>query len=181
MAHLNFILAAAGNPVTELAVEFGVQWTLLFAQVFSFAVVALALWKLAFKPVLATLDERQSKIEDGLRYAGEMKTKLAEAEREHAETIKQAQIEAQKIIEETRVTAKDYFDKQTQEAAARVEAMMKKSEEAIAQERKKMLEEVRQEITRLVIDTSTRVLSRELTPEERSRYSASAARELANV
>ncbi len=181
MIHTDFILAAAGNPVSNLAAEFGVQWQYLIAQMVSFAIVAFGLYKFAFKPVISTLDSRQKKIEEGLRYADEMKTKLAEAERQQAETIKKAQLEAQQIIEDTRRSAKEYFEKQTQDATAKVELMMKKSEQATELERKKMLAEVREEIARLVVLTSSRVLSRELTPEERSRYSESAAKELANV
>ena len=181
MIHHTFILAASENPVANLAEQFGIQWAYLFAQMFSFAVVAFLLYKLAFKPVISTLDQRQKKIDDGLRYADEMKTKLAEAERQQTETIKKAQLEAQQIIEDTRRSAKEYFEKQTQEATAKVEMMMQKSEQAIELERKKMLAEVRDEISRLVVLTSSRVLSRELSPDERSRYSESAAKELANV
>src|SRR5690606_18588589 len=106
MIHTDFILAAAGNPVSNLAAEFGVQWQYLIAQMFSFAIVAAGLYFFAFKPVISTLDSRQKKIDDGLRYADEMKTKLAEAERQQAETIKKAQLDAQQIIEDTRRSAK---------------------------------------------------------------------------
>jgi F-type H+-transporting ATPase subunit b len=181
MIHHHLILAAAANPVARIADQFGVQWPYLFAQIVSFAVVAFLLYKLAFKPVIATIDERQKKIEDGLRYAEEMKVKLAESERQQTETLKQAQLQAQQVIDEARRSAKDYYEKQTQEAAAKVELMMKKSAEATELERKKMLAEVRQEISRLVVLTSSRVLSRELTPQERSRYSETAGKELANV
>jgi len=177
----SLILAAAENPVVRLADQFGIQWPYLFGQIISFAVVAFLLYKLAFKPVLATLDERQHKIESGLKHAEEMKANLAASERQQADTLKQAQLEAQKIIDEARRSAKEYFEKQTQEAAAKVELMMKKSHEATELERKKMMAEVREEIARLVVLTSSRVLSRELTPEERSRYSDSATRELANA
>ena len=55
----------------------------------NFGIVATALYVLAIKPVAKTLDERQQ-IADGLQYAEEMKTQLAEAERERAEKIKEA-------------------------------------------------------------------------------------------
>lgn len=181
MIHDILILGAAESPIGRIADQFGVAWPYLFAQIVSFAVVAFLLYKLAFKPVIATMDERQHKIESGLKYADEMKTKLADSERQQAETLKQAQLEAQRIVDDARKSAKDYFEKQTQEAAGKVELMMKKSHEATELERKKMLAEVREEIARLVVLTSSRVLSRELTPEERSRYSESAGKELANV
>ena len=76
-----FNVLAAAAPSAEGGVagimhEFGVEWPFFIAQVVSFSVVAFLLYKFAFKPVLATIDERQSKIEDGLNYADEMKAKL---------------------------------------------------------------------------------------------------------
>jgi len=44
-----------------------------------------------------------------------------------------------------------------------------------------MLAEARTEIARLVVETTQRVLSKELSEADRSRYNESAARELTNV
>ncbi|HLS27540.1 MAG TPA: ATP synthase F0 subunit B, partial [Opitutales bacterium] len=62
MIHTHLLLAASDNPVTNLANQFGVDWPLLLAQVFSFAVVAYLLYRFGFKPVIATMDERQKAI-----------------------------------------------------------------------------------------------------------------------
>jgi len=168
---------AAGEAVS-LPEQFGIDLPYLIAQIFSFAIVAFLLYKFAFKPVLTTLDERQSKIEDGLRYTEEMKVKLAEAEAQHAATLKAAALEAQKIIHEARDTGKEMIERQTQEAAERAEQMISKAEQAIALEQKKMLADVREEIARLVVMTTSKVLSRDLSEAERTRFVASAAEEL---
>lgn len=178
MIQQHLILAASSNPVTELAGQFGVQWSFLFAQIFSFAVVAYLLYRFGFKPVLSTIDERQKKIADGIQYAEEMKAKLAEAEKQHQETLKNAAAQADKIIGEARDTATALIDKQTKEATQRSEEIIRKGQESIELDRKKMLAEAREEIARLVVLTSSRVLSRELSEEERSRYGSAAAKEL---
>ena len=176
------ILAAAaphavGEPVS-LTQQFGIDLPYLIAQIISFAIVAFLLYKFAFKPVLATIDERQSKIEDGLNYADEMKAKLADAETQHTARIKEASLEAQQIIHEARETGKEMIDKQSLEATERAEQMIANAEQAIELERKKMVADVREEITRLVVLTTSRVLSRDLSDDERSRYVASASQEL---
>lgn len=181
MIHQYLILAATDNPVSQLAEQFGVQWSLLFAQIFSFVVVAILLYKLAFKPILATIDERQQKISEGLKYAEEMKVNLAESERKQEETLRNASIQAQKMIDEARATAKELLEKQSREATERAEQILRKAQEASELDRKKIMAEARAEIARLVVSTSSRVLSRELTDDERVRYSESAGRELANV
>jgi F-type H+-transporting ATPase subunit b len=150
----------------------------IHAQIISFSVVAFLLYKFAFKPVLATIDERQAKIEDGLNYAEEMKAKLADAETQHAARIREASLEAQQIIHEARETGKEMIEKQTREATERAEQTIANAEQAIELERKKMLADVREEIARLVVLTTSRVLSRELSTDERSRYVSSATQEL---
>ncbi len=168
---------AAVEPVS-LVQQFGIDLPYLIAQIVSFSVVAFLLYKFAFKPVLATIDERQAKIEEGLNYAEEMKAKLAETEVQHAAKIKEASLEAQQIIKEARDTGKEMIEKHSQEATERAEQLMAKAEQAIELEHKKMLVDVREEIARLVALTTSRVLSRDLSEDERSRYVASATQEL---
>lgn len=178
MIHTHLILAASDNPVAQLAEQFGVDWPFLFAQIVSFAVVAFLLYRFGFKPVLVTLDERQKKIAEGIQYSEEMKIKLADAEKQHQETLKKASLEAQKLVDEARATSKELIEKQTREATERSEEIIRKGQESIELDRKKMLAEAREEIARLVVLTSSRVLSRELSEEERSRYGGAAAQEL---
>lgn len=144
----------------------------------NFCLVAAALYYLAVKPVAKTLDERQQKIADGLQYAEEMKTQLAEAERERAEKVKEAAQEAQRILSEAREQSKQMIEQKTHEAAAQAEAIIRKASEATELERQKMLSDVRQEVARLVVTTSAKVLSRELSDEDKQSFSESAAKEL---
>jgi len=168
------------NKLTMITKKFGVELPTLIAQMVNFCLVAFVLYKFAVKPIAATLDERQQKIADGLQYAEEMKTQLAEAERERAETVKKAAIDAQRILTESREQSKEMIEQKTQEAAAQAEAIIRKASEATELERKKMLSDVRQEVARLVVATSSKVLSRDLSDTEKSNFSESAAKELAS-
>ena len=171
----------ASGSITKIFQEFGISWPLILAQVLSFSIVAFVLWKFAFKPVLATLDERQHKIESGLKYAEEMQAKLAAAQQESAAIIKKSQTEATRIIDDARKSAKDFLDKQTQEASAKASDMLVKAQQAIELEHKKMLSDARTEIARLVVLTTERVLAKKLTDADRSAYNEAASRELTSV
>lgn len=177
------ILAAAteahgDGKVEALMTRFGVEWPYLTSQIISFSVVAFLLYRFAFKPVLNTLEERKTKIADGLRYTEEMKAKLDEAEKQRAETMRKASVEAQKIVDEARAAAKSVVERETQQAVQKAQDIVSKAEEAIELDRRKMLAEARDEISRLVVSTASKVLSRELGSDERRRYAESAAREL---
>jgi len=167
------------SKITMITEKFGVSVQTLIAQMLNFGIVAAALYFLAVKPVAKTLDERQQKIADGLQYAEEMKTQLAEAERERAEKIKEAAQEAQRILSEAREQSKEMIEQKTQEAAAQAEAMIRKASEATELERQKMLSDVRKEVARLVVATTSTVLSRELSEAEKQSFADSAAKELA--
>lgn len=175
--------AATGEAsgITKVLSDFGINLPGLLAQVLSFSIVAFVLWKFAFKPVLATLDERQKKISSGLDYADEMKAKLAAAAQESAAVIKQSQVEASRIIEDARKSAKDFTDKQTQEATARANDILTKAQQALELEHKKMLADARAEIARLVVTTTERVLAKKLSDADRAAYNDAASRELTNV
>ncbi|MEO6002799.1 MAG: F0F1 ATP synthase subunit B [Opitutus sp.] len=171
----------AASGLTKITQDFGISVPDILAQILSFSVVAFVLWKFAFKPVLATLDERQQKIASGLSYAEEMKRKLQAASEESSAILKKAQIEAGRIIDEARKSAKDHLEKQTQEATAKVTDVLAKGQQAIELEHRKMLADARSEIARLVVTTTERVLAKRLTDADRAAYNDAAARELTNV
>ena len=181
LAEVSGQAAAAPSAITKITQDFGVSVPLILAQVLSFSIVAFVLWKFAFKPVLATLDERQQKIESGLKYAEEMQAKLAAAQQESAAIVRQANTEASRIIEEARKSAKDVLDKQTQEASAKAGDMLVKAQQSIELEHKKMLADARTEIARLVVVTTERVLAKKLTDADRSAYNDMASRELTGL
>jgi F-type H+-transporting ATPase subunit b len=127
------------------------------------------------------MEERNAKIASGLKHAEDMQAKLAAAQQESAAIVKKSQVEATRIIEDARKTAKDYVDKQTQEAAAKATDILTKAQQSIELEHKKMLADARSEIARLVVTTTERVLAKKLSDADRASYNDSASRELTSV
>ena len=168
------LLGAEAGMVDEIAKKFKVSWPTLIAQMINFLIVAFILNKFAIKPILKTYDERQKKIADGLQYAEEMRAQLLEAEKERHEKIKEAAAEAQRILHEARGQSKALLEQKVQEASLQAEALIRKAGEATELERQKMLTEVKQEVARLVVDTTAKVLDRELSVSDRERYANSA-------
>jgi len=161
--------------------KFGVEWQFVIWQFISFAILASVLYQFAIKPIIATVDERNAKIAEGLKNAAATTAKLAQAQQDAAAIAKQAQVEAAKFAEEARKTAREFLDAQQKDATARANELIVKAQQAIALEHKKMLEEARLEVARLVVTTTQRVLAKELSDAERARYNAAAARELAEI
>ncbi|OAM86978.1 F0F1 ATP synthase subunit B [Termitidicoccus mucosus] len=172
------IAAGLSDTITQIAHQFGIDIPLLVAQIICFSIVAFLLWKFAFKPVLATLDERQKKIADGLDYAEKMKAELAAAQARSEEIFRDASLKAQQIMADAQKTAKDFADAQQKEAIEKAGDILAKAQQAVELEHKKMLADARGEITRLVVATTERVLARKLTDADRASYNEAASQEL---
>ncbi|AWI08254.1 ATP synthase F0 subunit B [Ereboglobus luteus] len=166
--------------ITQIIHKFGIDWPNLTAQIVSFSVVAYILWRFAFKPILATLDTRQKKIDEGIKYAEQMKAELAASQQKQEAILREAQTKAQQIIADTQKTAKEYADKQQQEAVVRAADIVAKAQQAVELEHKKMLADARGEIARLVVATTERVLAKRLSDEDRAAYNATASESLIN-
>lgn len=184
-ATTNAVAAAPSSglseTITKIAGDFGVTIPGVLAQVVNFSIVAAILWFAAFKPVMASIQERQEKIQAGLKYAEDMKAQLAAAQQESAGVIKNAHVEATRLIEESRRTAKEVIEKSQKEAIERANDLIKKAQQAIELEHRKMLAETRTEIARLVVATTERVLSKRLSDSDRAAYNEAAARELTSA
>lgn len=172
---------AEAGGVTKIFSDFGINAPAILAQIINFSVVAFILWRFAFKPVMASIQERQEKIQAGLKYAEDMKAQLAAAQQESAALIKTAQLEANKIIDDARRTAKEVSDRAAQEATERANGLISKAQQAIELEHKKMLADARTEIARLVVTTTERVLAKRLSDGDRAAYNEAAAKELTSV
>lgn len=171
--------AAAGEA--SIVEKFGIEPKYVVMQVISFLILFAVLYFFGIKPTVATMEQRNKKIEGGLKHAEEMQAKLAAAAQESAQIVKNAQVDAQKIVDEARKSAKDFVDKQQAEAIQRSAEMIAKAQQSIELEHKKMLNEARGEIARLVVTTTERVLAKKLTDADRAAYNDTAAKELASL
>ena len=176
-----FLAAAQGAAQPGIVETFGLETKYIIMQVISFLVVLAVLYKFGIKPVTATMEERNRKIEAGIRHAEEMQAKLAAAQQESAAIVRQANTEAARIVEDARRSAKEFLDRQTQEAAGKAADLLAKAQQAIELEHRKMLADARAEVARLVVTTTERVLARKLSDADRASYNEAAARELSGV
>ena len=87
-----FLLAdtSGGGQLEEIARTFGVDWPHLTAQIISFCIVCALLYRFAYRPVLAMLEERRKRIAEGLASAAKSKAELARTEAKQREMLEQA-------------------------------------------------------------------------------------------
>jgi F-type H+-transporting ATPase subunit b len=179
---MNLIIAASSGGITDIlrdtAETFGWNWKLFLSQVISFCIVAYLLQRFAYKPILAVLEERRRKIEEGQINAEKIKKELAQAEKRYQEIIAKANADAQKMIEEARDSAAHLSDRKQQDAIGAAEQIIAKAREAAALEHDRTMESLKHELGRLVVDTTAKVTGKVLTQEDQRRLQEEAAREV---
>jgi len=91
-------LASLADTAQGIVDTFGIDWPMLIAQAINFLIVALVIWKFAFKNILSTIKEREKQISDSLNNADRIKLELEETEKQQQETLQEASLAAKKKL-----------------------------------------------------------------------------------
>src|SRR5205085_6082881 len=100
------------------------------------------------------------------------------AEQRHAEIVRQANGEAQKMIDEPRSSASIVAERKQQEAIAAAEQIIAKAREASTLEHERTMAQLKRELGRLVVDTTAKVTGKVLTSDDQRRLQEEATRTL---
>jgi F-type H+-transporting ATPase subunit b len=185
MTVVHFLAAAAaeapatGNPLVDIPNQFGLNAWGFVCQVISFGIVAFLLYRFAYHPILAVLEERRKRIEDGLANATKVEQKLAEAQVASQAILSRANDEATRMIEEARAAAKQVSERENQRAVAQAGEIIQKAREAGEAEQKRLMAELKKELSRLIVETTARVTGKVLTSGDQKKITEEATRELA--
>ena len=176
------LFGSIGSDLSQMAQDtagrFGVDWAHFISQCISFAIVAFLLQRYAYKPILTMLEERKKRIKEGLDNADKIKQELANTQTKTHEIMVQAGQQAAKMIEEARAAAAKVQEQETQKAIAAAQAIVDKARQATQAEHARMLTELRREVGRLVVDTTTKVTGKVLTLDDQKRLVEETSREL---
>ena len=171
--------AESGGRIGEIASTFGVDWPHLMAQIISFCIVCALLQRFAYKPVLKILQDRRQQIAQGLADAEKMRADLAQTQLRRQEMLMQADAQATQMLDEAHAAAARTQQQETQKAIAAAEQIIVKARESVEQEHARMLAELKRELGRLVVQTTARLTSKILSPEDQRRLAEEASRQLA--
>lgn len=155
--------AQASPSVTEL---FGLNWKLFIAQLVNFGIILFVLWKWVFGPVGKKLQERTDKIEKSLQQAKEIEEKHRAAEQHRIMEIEKARKEAGEIVEKAQKAANQTKEQIMAEAKQASEKLIEQTKQQLADEKNKLLREVREEAANLVVLATEKLLRSKLDPHK---------------
>ena len=174
--------AESTDPVADiinLFGSFGVDKPHLIVQIVNFTILAFVLYRFAIKPALGQLEERIRQAEQLQKDRSAAEAQLASAQKTAEAKLVAASEEATKILADARNSAKATIEASRAEAQAAQTEVIAKATAAIEADRVKMMNEVRGEVSRLVVETAAKVLEQNLDDSMRGRLNEAAVKQLA--
>ncbi len=140
-------------------------WTMIFAWC-NLLILYLFLKKLLFKPLKNMIDSRQKEIDDMYSSAEEAKTSADEMKAEYEEKISHANEESEEILRSAVRRAQLKEEEILREAGAEAARTLERAEEQIELEKKRALNEVKDEVSAMAIGIASAVIERDVDERE---------------
>ncbi len=136
-------------------------WTIL-----TFLVLVALLAKFAWRPLLEALERRRATIARSLEDAQKARQELERLQRESAEMMRQARVEAESIISRSRSDAEALREELKQKSRAEAAAIVKNAEKQIQMETARAVQQIRNEAVELSVAIASKILKRQVSKED---------------
>ena len=136
-------------------------WTFL-AQICNLMIQLVIFKKLLLNPVKKVIAERKAKADSQIADAEKLCTEAEAMKAEYEQNLQNARTEANQIVAAAQKTAAARSEELLGEARAQAAALKQKAEADIAQERKKAVNEVKDEIGGMAMEIASKVVEREI-------------------
>ena len=136
-------------------------WTIL-----TFLVLVGLLAKFAWGPLLEALERRRAAIAKSLEDAQKARQELERLQRESAEMMRQARVEAESIISRSRSDAEALREELKQKSRAEAAAIVKNAEKQIQMETARAIQQIRTETVDLSVAIASKILKRQVSKED---------------
>ena len=136
-------------------------WTFL-AQICNLMIQLVIFKKLLLNPVKKVIAERKAKADSQIADAEKLRTEAEAMKAEYEQNLQNARTEANQIVAAAQKTAAARSEELLGEARAQAAALKQKAEADIAQERKKAVNEGKDEIGGMAMEIASKVGEREI-------------------
>lgn len=132
-------------------------WTLL-----AFLIVFYILKKFAWKPILESLKQRETTIADAISSAEKVRAEMAQLKNENEALLAKAREERAQLLKEARDMKEKIINEAKDQAKVEANKIIVDAQAAIQQQKMAALTDVKNQVGKLVIEVSEKVLRREL-------------------
>ena len=140
-------------------------WTFL-AQICNLMIQLVIFKKFLLKPIKQVIADRKAKADSEIADAQKLRTEAEAMKAEYEQNLQNARTEANQIVAAAQKTATARSEEIVGEARAQAAALKQKAEADIAQERKKAVNEVKDEIGGIAREIASKVVEREISEKD---------------
>ena len=140
-------------------------WTFL-AQICNLMIQLVIFKKFLLKPIKQVIADRKAKADSEIADAQKLRTEAEAMKAEYEQNLQNARTEANQIVASAQKTATARSEEIVGEARAQAAALKQKAEADIAQERKKAVNEVKDEIGGIAMEIASKVVEREISEKD---------------
>ena len=137
----------------------------IISQAVSFLLLVWVLRRFAWRPLLAMLDQRRTRIEDDLRAIARQKADIAKLQDEYGKKLTVIHEEARVKIQEAILEGKRIALEVQEEARAQGRAIVNKAKETVELELAKAKVTLRDQVAGMTMDALERILRQKLDPK----------------
>ena len=140
-------------------------WTFL-AQICNLMIQLVIFKKFLLKPIKQVIADRKAKADSEIADAQKLRTEAEAMKAEYEQNLQNARTEANQIVAAAQKTAAARSEELLGEARAQAAALKQKAEADIAHERKKAVNEVKDEIGGIAMEIASKVVEREISEKD---------------
>ena len=123
--------------------------------------------KFAWKPILDSVNERETSIKDALAAAEEARAEMQSLQSDNQRILKEARAEKEALLKEARKAKADMINEAKTEAQEEAQKILTQAQEAIQNEKRAAVNELKQQVGIIALDIAEKVLQNELESKEK--------------
>jgi F-type H+-transporting ATPase subunit b len=140
-----------------------IVWTLV-----TFIILVFILKKMAWKPILAALDQRETAIKDALEKAEQAKVEAQKVLDQNQANLNKAEEEGRKIVEQSRTYAEKLKQQMLQESRDQSKHLLEEAALEIERRKDAAFNDLKNQIAEIAVQAAEKILSANLDQQKQS-------------
>ena len=135
---------------------------LFFWQLLIFIFLVLLLKKFAWKPILDTVNERESSIKNAMSEAEKARNEMALIQESNQKVLKEARAEREALLKEARATSAEMVALAKTNAQTEANKIIAQAQEAIINEKRTAVNELKNQVAQISLEIAEKIIESEL-------------------
>jgi F-type H+-transporting ATPase subunit b len=140
---------------------------LFFWQLLIFIFLVLLLKKFAWKPILDTVNERESSIKDAMREADKARNEMAAIQESNQKVLKEARAEREALLKDARNTGAEIIAQAKTDAKTEANKIISQAQESIQNEKRAAVNELKNQVAQISLEIAEKVIDTELANKDK--------------